>query len=310
MEKMSRIIVVAPKSINRHEKEVPFRFDYAYWNFYLPLLSMGHEVKFFDTSLYGDKELAGLIEDFRPHLLFCVMTGSPLYCPNEPWETIKKTTKEGNIVTFNWFCDDSWRFDDFSKQVCNFFHFCSTPEKQYVDKYKEIGYENILYAPWCANSELYSNLDCVKTNMACFVGAIRGDRLSYMNTLADEEFKVFTPPDSSFESMVAGYSSSLMGFNFSKNSTGEGTQMKARVFEVPATGALLVSEYTEDLENCFKIGEEILTFTNEEELLDTLRTLNKDVNVVFDIAKKGHERFMKDHDSKVRLGTLLETILP
>jgi len=86
--------------------------------------------------------------------------------------------------------------------------------------------------------------------------------------------------------------------------------MKARVFEVPATGALLVSEYTEDLENCFKIGEEILTFTNEEELLDTLRTLNKDVNVVFDIAKKGHERFMKDHDSKVRLGTLLETILP
>ena len=307
---MSRIIVVAPKSITRHQDKVAFRFDYAYWNFYLPLLSMGYEVKFFDTSLYGDKELAVLIKDFRPHLLFCVMTGSPLYCPSEPWETIKKTTEAGNIVTFNWFCDDSWRFNEFSKKVCNYFHFCSTPEKQYVDKYKKIGYDNILYAAWCANSELYSNLDCVKKNIACFSGGKHGDRIAYLHMLEEAKFPVHTPSDSSFESMIAGYSSSLMGLNFSKNSNGTGTQMKARMFEVPATGALLITEYTEDLENCFDIGEEILTFTKETELLDILEELNKDVNVALDMAKKGHARFMKDHDSKVRLGTLLETILP
>jgi len=307
---MSRIIIVAPKSINRYSWNTPFRFDYSYWNFYLPFLSMGHDVRFFDTSLYGEEDLEALVEDFLPDLLFCVMTDSPIYCPQEPWKTIKKITEGRDTVTFNWFCDDSWRFEDFSKEKCNYFNFCSTPEKKYVAKYKEIGYENIFYSPWCANSEVYSNLDCKKTSVLSFAGGITGKRASYIRYLRDKDLHVSLPLDTSFESMVSGYASSLMGLNFSKNSTGEGTQMKARVFEVPATGALLVSEYTEDLENCFEIGEEIITFTNEEELLDTLQTLNKDVGVVFDIAKKGHARFMKDHDSKVRLSTLLETILP
>jgi len=305
-----KIILVAPRSITNHKISANerFRFDYAFWNFYMPLMSLGHDVHFFDTSLYGNEELRSKVAEFEPELLFCVMTGSQLYCPQEPWKAIKEQTDKGEIKTFNWFCDDSWRFETFSKIVCKAFTHCSTPEKRFIAKYKDIGYDNIIYAPWCANSELYSTLNCQKTRALSFIGSLRGDRKSYLDRLEKENWSVFSPDDSSFEDMIWAYASSHIGLNFSKNSTGEGTQMKARMFEVPASKAVLLTEYTEDLENCFDIGSEILTFTNEDELMDNIKIL-KDRDILDSIAQKGHERFLKDHDSKVRLKYVLGEVM-
>ena len=108
--------------------------------------------------------------------------------------------------------------------------------------------------------------------------------------------------------MVWAYSTSLVGLNFSKNSTGTGTQMKARMFEVPATGSILVSEYTPDLENCYDIGEEILTFTDEAGLVECIKKVLEDKDFSSNMARKGHKRFLAEHDSKIRLTKLLEEI--
>ena len=85
-----KIIIVAPKII----RTPTFRLDYAFWNFYLPLLSLGHETYFFDSSIFGDEHLKVWIENVKPDLLFCVMTGNNLVCPNEPWETITEETEK------------------------------------------------------------------------------------------------------------------------------------------------------------------------------------------------------------------------
>mgnify|MGYP003675279314 CR=1 FL=1 len=302
--KSLKIIFIAPKTIERNPRN-PYRFDYGFWNFFLPLRALGHETHFFDTSVYGNKELKLLIERIKPDLLFCVMTGSEYYCPDEPWETIEEETRKGRVITFNWFCDDSWRFDDFSKKVCSKFHYCSTPEKQYVEKYKDIGYDNIMYATWCANSDVYSNLNCPRYRTTSFVGSPRGDRKKYIDALGDA---IYIPEATSFEDMVWAYSTSLVGLNFSKNSTGTGTQMKARMFEVPAAGSILVSEYTSDLENCYDIGEEILTFTNEAGLVDCINRVLGDKDFAINMAKKGHKRFLAEHDSKIRMQYILERI--
>jgi len=303
-----KIILVAPKSISRHrESNIPLRFDYAFWNFYLPLNALGHETHFFDSSIHGDAELKELIERIKPDLLFCVMTGSPYYCPQEPWETIEQETVSGRTKTFNWFCDDSWRFDSFSSQACHKFNYCSTPEKQYVQKYKDIGYDNIMYATWHSNSDVYSDQGCTRYRPAAFVGSTRGDRNEYISALKSAGHHVFTPEGTSMEDMVWAYSTSLIGLNFSKNSTGSGTQMKARMFEVPATGAALVTEYTPDLENCFEIGKEILTFTNKEELVDCVTQL-KNTSFREELTKKGYDRYRSDHESKIRLSSVLKKI--
>tara|TARA_R110001583_G_scaffold51199_2_gene159955 strand:+ start:159 stop:1067 length:909 start_codon:yes stop_codon:yes gene_type:complete len=300
-----KITLVAPKSIS----EGDYRFDYGYWNFYLPLLSMGHDVHFFDTTKLGNKDLKVHIDNFKPELLFCIMTDSPHYCPDEPWETIEEETNKGNIKTFNWFCDDSWRFNNFSSKACHVFNYCSTPEKRFVDKYKEIGYSNIQYASWHANSELYSTLESESPQRALsFVGAIRGDRKDAISLLESKGQQVYVPKDTSFEGMLWTYSTSFATLNFSKNSVNTGTQMKARMFEVPATGSLLITEYTKDLENCYDIGKEIVTFSTEDQLLSITEDMKYDKEKYEKIAKRGYERFLKDHDSKVRLAQVLENI--
>ena len=305
-----KIILIAPQSITKHAYDVePFRFDYAFWNFYLPLIKLGHEVEFFDSSILGDIDLNRMIKRFKPDLLFCIMTGSTVYCPKEPWTTIRKETKKGDVKTFNWFCDDSWRFDGFSAEVCTSFHYCSTPEKRFVKKYKDIGYNNIVHATWHANSDVYSTLlNEERRHTFSFVGGRHGNRAEFIKTLQSKSFDVFSPSGSSFESMVWAYSSARAGLSFSQNSVNSKTQMKARMFEVPATGALLVTEQTKDLRYNYDLGEEIVVFSNKDELLEIAKDMDARPKKYRDIAERGHKRFKKDHDSTVRLRKLLKDI--
>ena len=304
---MSRIIFIAPKSISDHKTtNSPFRLDYAYWNFYIPLLELGHQVIFFDSSKYGNDALRDLISKFNPSILFCIMTGDSNYTPDEPWQVVEEETKKGNILTFNWFCDDSWRFDNFSKNVCFKFNYCSTPELKFVENYKQIGYNNILYATWHANPNLYS-IEKPKAHKVSFIGRINSSRLGYLNYLKSLGIDVHNPSDLAFEDMISCYNSSLSVLNFSKDSGGVCTQMKARMFEVPACGAALISEYTEDLENNFKIGEEIVCFKNQEELSDCFKKLS-DPSYLKTVTINGYNRYMSDHISHARLSNLLNKI--
>lgn len=296
-----KIFLIAPKSITKN------RFDYSFWNFYITLSSLGHETTFFDTSYKTNKNLLEELEIKKPDLLFCIMTGDPNYCLEEPWETIENETKKGRLKTFNWFCDDTWRFEDFSKKVCKFFHYCSTPEKNFLEEYKKIGYNNILYATWHANSDLYSNNFKQEENLLCFVGQMHSpERSVYINALNNNNLFVYNPQQISFEDLIFSYSNSLIGLNFSKNK-GK-TQTKARVFEITATNSLLVTEYYDELEEHFVENKEIISFKNENELIEKIKFFNKNKNIARKIAENGHKKFLKEHDSKIRLSKLLKEI--
>lgn len=302
-----KIVLVAPK---RNPTIQSPRLDYAFWNFYIPLMKLGHEVKFLDTSIYGNKELKDLITSFKPDLLFCIMTGSPLVCPEEPWETIQEHTDKGDIKTFNWFCDDSYRFDSFSKEVCHKFNWCSTPENKFVDYYRDIGYSNIVYATFHANVDLYSSFpNNPKKYARLFIGGLHGGRVDTLNILAENGYPVATPNgNTSFEDMVGLYSQSNLCLNFTKDSSGNSTQMKARIFEVIATGSMLLTEFTEDLDNCFTESE-IISFKSVEEAVEKLKWINSNPEKAESIMKSGFSRVVKDHDSSVRLKKLLEEIV-
>ena len=306
---MMRIFLVAPKSISGHVKaDESFRFDYAFWNFYFPLKSLGHEVTFVDTSVAGDKELSNLIEEKKPDLLFCIMTGDPGYCPHEPWETISRETKEGRLKTFNWFCDDSWRFDTFSSKVCNLFHFCSTPEKRFLKRYKDIGYSNIIEATWHACTDFYSSIPTSKKSRVAFVGSPAGDRALFLDSIKTAKIPIVHPKGVSFEDLVYTYASSLIGINFSKNAANGEPQMKGRMFEVPAARSLLVTEYTPGIEEYFTPDKEIVCFKSITEMNDKIKFLLKNPNITEKIAKNGHKRYLDEHTSEVRLRKVLEDV--
>lgn len=60
-------------------------------------------------------------------------------------KTLKKT-----YLTLNWFGDDQWRFESFSKYKCNLFSYSVTTDKNAFSKYKSIGYNNVILSQWAA----------------------------------------------------------------------------------------------------------------------------------------------------------------
>lgn len=304
-----KILLVAPRSISRHaHNQVPFRFDYAFWNFYIPLISLGHTVTFFDTSVFGNKEFRQEFEKTNPDLIFCIMTGDISTCPDEPWESIKAITESGLCKTFNWFCDDTWRFESFSSEVCKNFHFCSTTENSFIKRYIELGYNNIRYANWHSNPDLYSTVFCQKRSLLGFIGNMNHDREKYISHLNSNNFPVHSIRSASFEDMLHLYSSSLVGLNFTRSASDGRRQMKARIFEIPATRTMLLTEEVNGIEEFFDIEKEIMTFKDEKDLLDKVTWINKNPERAYDIGLAGHQRYLMEHTSQIRLRNLLGSL--
>ncbi len=83
-----------------------------------------------------------------------------------------------------------------------------------------------------------------------------------------------------------------------------------RCFEIPATGTLMASEYTEDLaNNLYKPDEEAIYFTSKEELLTKLQNLLANPKKLNAIAAAGHARILKDgHEVTDRARQIINTL--
>tara|TARA_R110002012_G_scaffold311372_1_gene520848 strand:- start:283 stop:1191 length:909 start_codon:yes stop_codon:yes gene_type:complete len=297
-----KIILVSNKTLDRNGQNV---FDAGYFNFYIPLLEMGNEVLFYDTVKGDNKSFSEIVDSFSPNLILSCLTGNSLVTPHEPLEEIEQITKEGKIKTVNWFCDDTWRFDSFNKEICQKFSYCTTPEKQYLDKYKNIGYENILLSNWHCNESL--KVDCEKVVPVGFCGGLTESRVEVFYFLQSNGIDVNKFYGLSYEDMMRAYGCSKIVFNLTVNNNDprKKTQMKLRIFEAVSSGSFLLTQYTEGLEDYFDLENEISTFKTKEEALSKIKYFLEKDEERESIAQKGYERFLKDHTSKKRLAELL-----
>lgn len=282
--------------------------DGGWWYFYLPLRDMGHEVYFYDTVLGSDKSYAEVIEEFKPDLIFCIMTGDAGIAPMEPWDDILNETKTGRTKTFNWFCDDTWRYDNFSKNACRYFNVCSTPEKSRVEDYKKDGYNNIIVANWHANSKFYETKAYgEKTTDISFIGNLTMSRKSFFNRI---DIPITFLSGITQEELFDAHTTTKIGINLSHNDNDiQGkTQMKQRIFEVPAGGGMLLTQHHEGIEDYFEIDKEIVTFKNSDEFCQKAKFLITNPKVSRSIAENGYKRFTKEHDSAIRLRQTLQDI--
>ena len=293
-------------TLNKTYRGMP---DAGHWYTYLPLKELGHEVYWYDTVNPPEKySYSKIIEHFKPDLIFCCMTGDRAITPYEPWEHIRRETVTGRTKTFNWFCDDTWRFDKFSKIACSCFTVCSTPEISYVDKYKKIGYNNILLGTWHANSDFYPKIDFPDKDVdISFIGAPNSRRDAFFDTAKVPLQRIFGVDQ---EELFRTHSKTRIGVNlsFNANDPSGGTQMKQRMFEVPAGGGLLLTQYHKGIEEFFEIDKEIVTFKDPMEFSEKANTLLKSPEIAQQIASAGHKRFLAEHDSKIRLEKVLQQI--
>jgi spore maturation protein CgeB len=178
-------------------------------------------------------------------------------------------------------------------------------------KYKEIGYNNVILGAWHSNKDYHPFVNFKeKTNEVIFAGRIDFLRSPYLEMLYHYKIPITHVTKVSYEELMNSYSNSKIGLNFSENSNDpeHRTQLKARNFEVTAANSLLLTQHHDSIENFFEINKEIITWKTGQELLEKIKFLLKNPQIVEKICYNGHQRFLKEHESHVRLKKVLEEI--
>jgi spore maturation protein CgeB len=132
--------------------------SFEHWNFYDSLARMGHTILYFDfMTLLATRGREGmnrrLLEVARaekPALLFSVLFGDEI----DPG-IVRLVPDASGAPTLNWFCDDVWRFEDFSRRVAPAFSWVVTTARSVLPAYERAGCRNVIHAQWACNHFLY-----------------------------------------------------------------------------------------------------------------------------------------------------------
>lgn len=303
-------------------------YSFEYENFYKALLNMENvEVIFFDTCDFWNidnrrkinEELIKLIEKEKPDILFNVFYRDQI--SKETYLYIKHNT---DTLLVNWFCDDHWRFngsDNPSSKWCWCFDYCITTDAQAIEKYKSIGYENIILSQWGCNHNNYYYKKLPYKYDVTFVGQPHGNRRAVIEYLKDNGIEVrcfgygwdINDPSSSRitqEEMIDIFNESRINLNLSNSSVVDTPeQIKGRNFEVPGCKGFLLTNEVVDLEKYYIIGEEIECYGSLEDLVNKIKYYLTNENRRREITEKSYKRTLKDHTYEKRFSDIFNYVL-
>ncbi|MBE2221561.1 MAG: glycosyltransferase [Anaerolineae bacterium] len=173
-----------------------------YYNLYLPLVDLGHDVVRFDFDFsrhepHRDFTVASnqaIIAANRPNLEKQLLRQleaahrerpfdlffSYFYTADITAETVQHIKSMG-ITTVNWYCNGSYQFHLVS-DIAPFYDYCLVPEKFRLDDYRRVG-ANPIYCQEAANPTIYHPYDLPQEYDITFVGQKYGDRPVFIQHL-------------------------------------------------------------------------------------------------------------------------------
>jgi spore maturation protein CgeB len=178
-----QILYVAPQyDYGRPEQGHSFEHH----NFYHTLTNLGHDILYFDfltlLHTYGphkmNRRLQDVVKAEKPDLMFTVLLTDEL----DP-VVVRDITDSGATLTLNWFCDDHWRFDNYSRYWAPCFRWVVTTAQSALVKYAALGYEHVIKSQWACNHFLYRKLDLPLEYDVTFVGQPHGNRRPIIQAL-------------------------------------------------------------------------------------------------------------------------------
>ena len=289
-----------------------------YTHFLPALRALGHETFFFESfDRAGHQNFAGLnrallrqVEVVRPEVVFTVVMMAEVWL-----ESIALMRRAGCRV-INWSTDDSWKYRQLSRLIAADFDLYATTCADALKWYARDGIVNLHATQWAANS---SWLIAPKPARECrypvsFIGSAYGARAARITALRDAGIAVecfghgWPNGPVAAENIPLIVRDSAISLNFSEAGHGGGRQLKARVFEVPAAGGMLLTEDAPHLDKYFVPGKEVLQFDSTAELIGQARALLVDPARRDTLAQAGHARARLQHTYELRLGKLLEKL--
>lgn len=286
-------------------------------NFLPAFKALGHEVHHFESwnkGRYADfaelnTRLVERVLQITPDVLFVV----PLLY--EVWiETLATIRSTLGVPIVMWMTDDSWKYNEASRFLANYADVVLTTDAGSLAKYRKDGFDNARLVQWAASHE---GLQAPTPFEECeidvsFVGAAHGDRKQKVDSLrnlgvAVECFGHGWPNGSvSTSDLRETVRKSRISLNFA-NSRGH-NQLKARAFEVPGAGGLLVSEEMPGIAQWYRLGEEIVVAPNLQALAKASKDLLADPGLRDSIAWRGYLRTRADHTYYRRFEGVFESV--
>lgn len=295
--------------------------SYEYFNFYLSLKKMGHEVELFDYM--GEMKVLGK-EGMNQKLVDLVkksipaMTMFSLYTDQFESKVIDELRKFTKTLCF--FHDDTWRLE-YSRYWAKYFDFFTTPDINGELKYREIGLSNAIYFPFGCNEQIFKRMDVPKKIDVSFVGGWHPYREWLIKRLEKNGVNVdvagFGWPNGEIdqEAMVNKFNESRINLNLSNSAPWDARylissprglinrlrskknieQMKARIFEVNGCGSFQLSYYVEGLEDCYDINREIAVYRDPDDLIEKVKFYLAHEKLRESIAASGIARTLRDH---------------
>jgi len=306
--------------------------SFEHWTFYDTFVHMGHDVIYFDfmslVQVHGPERMNRLLLDAvrseKPDLLFCVLFQDEI----DP-AVIRHVSENTDTVTLNWFTDDHWRFDSFSRHWAPCFNWVVTTSQSAWKKYAALGYRNVIKSQWACNHFSYRKLDLPLAYDVTFVGMAHGDRRQVIAELQRAGINVrvwgfgWETGRLSQEDMIRVFNQSRINLNFTnpisvprkrrfmiwKNWRRDArNQIKGRTFEVPGCGGFLLTGRAEDLEDYYVDGKEVVIFKNIRDLINKIRYYLTHEDERATIAQAGYERTLREHTYEKRFREILARI--
>lgn len=312
----------------RHAYGDPARGEgYEHANFMPALAALGHQVELFDSfdrqqySDFADLNLRLIehIRAFQPDVIFCVLMSYEVWL-----ETLDLIRSRSPAAVVNWGTDDSWKFSQFSRYLAGHVDLHVTTHAASMSEAEKFGINNIMVSQWAAAS---SRLAEPLPSRACdydvsFVGAAYGNRRARVKAMARRGIDV-TCFGHGWERGPVGskdidqvYRSSRVSLNFADSglqmlgiSLARSRQVKARTFEVPGAGGFLLTEESQSLAQYFSIGTEMITYHDDDEIVEKIRYFLNHPDERDVIARAGHQRVRRDHLYEARFAPILALAL-
>ncbi|MBK9322240.1 MAG: glycosyltransferase [Bdellovibrionaceae bacterium] len=258
---------------------------------------LGHEVEcfYYDDYLKRQPELqTALLEkakSYSPDLIYFILFG-------EQFEITTLQQLKKSYKTMNWFGDDQWRFDNFTKKYAPHFTYSVTTDPFAISKYHQIGIKEVFLSQWAAlEYEVAPEASTQYEYDVSFVGGSHSVRRWFIKELAKRGIKVATfgygwpAGPISLMKMADIFRSSKVNLNLSNSITYDlrylmsniknpivalksdkaASQMKARNFEIPYLGGFQMTDYVPFLEKYLDVGNEIVCYRDVDEAAKLIR---------------------------------------
>lgn len=214
----------------RHDYGDPARgLSFEHCTFFDFLWRSGHDILYFDfvelAKAHGRDGMNRLLLEVarveKPDLVFTVLFKDEIDAA-----AMRRISGLGQPVTMNWFCDDHWRFESFSRRWAPCFNWVVTTAASALPKYARIGYRTVIKSQWACNHFMYRRLDLPTMHDASFVGQPHGNRREIIESLSAAGVDVrvwghdWPSGRLSQEDMIGVFNTSRINLNLANASTG------------------------------------------------------------------------------------------